>query len=549
MQLIEVLCSGVRGAENGAAELYLRGTSTRATYYSDFTGTLHPTTGADLVLDENGAGVVYVAAPVDVRAKDEDGTVVREFTITSYAGVMEDIGQSFTGRDYTTLASGPSKPVLVQEIFSRWKDSAGTIDWKVLVAGEAKRLQDAIGTVSGLFFNVKSPEYGALGDGATDDTTAIQSALDDAEDAGGGIVFFPPGFFRVTAKLTVAVGVSIWGCGANATGIGIDHATATLLEYGAGAGSGSYQDIFGVFLFAMQTNTGYAVSVTGAGTRYVRMVAATIGGSPRTGAPIFLDGSTRFLLDTATVTSFGDAVFCVDADQSTSTRVVAINSRFTAAASSCNSGLISAYNFNSFGCTYTTLSTSGTCYDIVLPASGATGPQAMLGGNFFTAGVGTTQTAMYINGGNLATTRVAEWGSLFSGTYAAPFSGFTAGSNQPQISSQTRQELTYRVAHTGTGALEVNADKYGMTVIQEASNSNYTINAANLPPEGAEWTLVFFNNSGGNSGTITYGTNFRASAGSFTTVTNQLYEVRKFRCVYTAAGTALVQLGATNHNV
>lgn len=49
--------------------------------------------------------------------------------------------------------------------------------------------------------NVKDPVYGALGDGATDDTAAIQAAI-NALPARGGTVYFPPGDYRVSAALT-----------------------------------------------------------------------------------------------------------------------------------------------------------------------------------------------------------------------------------------------------------------------------------------------------------------------------------------------------------
>src|ERR1700691_5533219 len=52
-------------------------------------------------------------------------------------------------------------------------------------------------TTSALVFNVKS--YGALGNGTTDDTVAIQTAYTAAAAAGGGIVFFPPGTYLVAA--------------------------------------------------------------------------------------------------------------------------------------------------------------------------------------------------------------------------------------------------------------------------------------------------------------------------------------------------------------
>uniref|UniRef100_UPI0032DF7C1B glycosyl hydrolase family 28-related protein n=1 Tax=Azotobacter salinestris TaxID=69964 RepID=UPI0032DF7C1B len=45
-------------------------------------------------------------------------------------------------------------------------------------------------------FNVK--EYGAKGDGNTDDTDAIQAAIDAASKAGGGTVYLPAGEYRVS---------------------------------------------------------------------------------------------------------------------------------------------------------------------------------------------------------------------------------------------------------------------------------------------------------------------------------------------------------------
>lgn len=41
-------------------------------------------------------------------------------------------------------------------------------------------------------------DYGALGDNVADDTTAIKSAIQAADNAGGGTVFFPPGIYKHT---------------------------------------------------------------------------------------------------------------------------------------------------------------------------------------------------------------------------------------------------------------------------------------------------------------------------------------------------------------
>jgi hypothetical protein len=59
--------------------------------------------------------------------------------------------------------------------------------------------EDPIPDIRGPLFNVKS--FGAKGDGRADDQPAIQQAIDAAEAAGGGVVFFPPGVFRVNVDM------------------------------------------------------------------------------------------------------------------------------------------------------------------------------------------------------------------------------------------------------------------------------------------------------------------------------------------------------------
>jgi len=60
------------------------------------------------------------------------------------------------------------------------------------------------GVVSGLGKNdyLKPQWWGAVGDGVTDDTAEIQAAIDAAEAAGGGIVYFPPGTYTITSAIT-----------------------------------------------------------------------------------------------------------------------------------------------------------------------------------------------------------------------------------------------------------------------------------------------------------------------------------------------------------
>lgn len=60
-------------------------------------------------------------------------------------------------------------------------------------------------------FNVTG--YGATGGGEKDDTAAIKKAIGDCDSAGGGIVFFPNGDYRISESLVVPSFVTLLGVG------------------------------------------------------------------------------------------------------------------------------------------------------------------------------------------------------------------------------------------------------------------------------------------------------------------------------------------------
>jgi pectate lyase-like protein len=86
------------------------------------------------------------------------------------------------------------------------------------------------------WFNVKNPAYGATGDGSTDDTAAIQAAIDDCMARGKGVVYFPGGTYKVTATLEAdSDGVTLAGAGASVSVISLASATANGVNFGNGS--------------------------------------------------------------------------------------------------------------------------------------------------------------------------------------------------------------------------------------------------------------------------------------------------------------------------
>lgn len=60
-------------------------------------------------------------------------------------------------------------------------------------------------------------EYGAAGDSLTDDRGALQQAIDAAGESGGGIVYLPPGSYRIDDTVQIREHVIVRGAGRNAT--------------------------------------------------------------------------------------------------------------------------------------------------------------------------------------------------------------------------------------------------------------------------------------------------------------------------------------------
>jgi hypothetical protein len=111
------------------------------------------------------------------------------------------------------------------ELVSVRKNAGDTVEYATIptVAGGATGVAN--------LFNVR--DYGAVGDGTTNDATAIAAAI-TAATASKGTVYAPPGTYFLTAAITVPEGVTLMGAGMLTTVLkrGLDT-TATLITAAA----------------------------------------------------------------------------------------------------------------------------------------------------------------------------------------------------------------------------------------------------------------------------------------------------------------------------
>lgn len=195
----------------GSFFAYIPGTTTQTTIYSDAAATVAVT--QPVTLDNAGRipyatypNGIYTAGPIRLFVLAADGTTIisdtvfqanagsvgvsnASFTATTLDGVLTAAGASFGGQDFKYKESGSATARLVQDKFRE--------------------------------IGISVKDYGAVGDGLTIDTTAIQVAINRVIALNGGVVYFPPGNYKIDAALAVsaATGVVLAGAGRIATTI------------------------------------------------------------------------------------------------------------------------------------------------------------------------------------------------------------------------------------------------------------------------------------------------------------------------------------------
>lgn len=185
----------------GKLYFYQAGTSTPQAAYTDATGLV--ACANPLILDANGQGVFWLKSGLtykinltDASGVQQTGWPVDGVTADTSAAILTALADSSTVGNGDALVAGKRSEV-------------GAVPFTYHQASQQRCL------------NVKT-DFGAVGDGATDDHVAIQNGLNALVAAGGGKLYFPKGrYFLNTASiyLTDLLGNSyeLYGDGANAS--------------------------------------------------------------------------------------------------------------------------------------------------------------------------------------------------------------------------------------------------------------------------------------------------------------------------------------------
>jgi Pectate lyase superfamily protein len=242
----------------------------------------HVLSGGGIRLDAAGKAEIYVNAPCDMRFEDASGlTVATGLEPSVNAALVEVLAQGWTGispvtGQYVTDGTGRTKlDTALASIYA----SLGGVDGKYRgVYGTSDRaLRSQIEA-----YGLMPQQFGAKGDGVTDDTVAF-GLLAQAQAASGLPIFIPAGLYQLSAVTTFAGhGVIIHGAGRGniatvpPTGGAVlrgTNATMNLLAF-----TGASPVLENLTLTHSATSTGTALTFsTGVGSPVLRSVFIVLG--------------------------------------------------------------------------------------------------------------------------------------------------------------------------------------------------------------------------------------------------------------------------------
>lgn len=492
--LIAPLAAGIAGAASGSAEFYERSSATSATVYSDPDGETAVTTHT---LDANGGLVRYAEGIVDVVVKNSAGSTVRTFT---------HIDDARTVRLENSLATGPNSAgstvaggrTTLDALLTLFRTSLGTTDGYVSPSGTDQLIKNAIGSSTGVFFNIVTG-YGADPTYTNDSTSALQAAINAAEEAGGGIVYAPAGTYKLSSAVTMSSTAKVFFLGAGPAACEFKMSVNAVVGWFTITGE---TVISGLKISGENSSTtGTAIRVTGSsviahlynchftafngvfasGTGIGHFVSCNLAHS--TGA------NARF----STITTGHYAGCTISASVSTATFAETTSVFAACTVSTVVSGLFASTYTAFSGGTINYPTGSGTAS---LGAGGGVSGTLAISGAVITAASGGTLTLSK----STDTSVLLESGCRFGST------DVVLGTCSAGSSSTTRDRRVTTSSVAGTSYTP--SAEFGIHEITQSSGASFTF--ANPSPDGiAPWTMtIVYKNSSGGAITPAFGTNY-----------------------------------------
>lgn len=306
---IDFLVSGVRDTTgavvaSGKVRWYNPGTLVAAVAYSDAACSSAIT--APLTLNAGGQGTIYCLEPVRVIVKDSTETV-------TYYDDIAPLQRHDSVYVTSTGINGGAETTL-EAVLSTATTSLGSgFQYKESTGATARNYVDVFGE---LVVSVK--DFGAVGDGTTDDTVACQAASDRVKARGGGWVYWPKGTYKITAPITGdTAGVNHRGAGRGVSIIKNAATTTNALSISIGAGSTDSKVVIqDLSITASTTSSGSAIVISNGNRPKLENVSVAL---HRTG--FSLGSVTEARVIGCTVESTDDNASCVGISVGTRGRI------------------------------------------------------------------------------------------------------------------------------------------------------------------------------------------------------------------------------------
>ena len=174
-------------------------------------------------------------------------------TVKADGGIANFVNSSFSvpaGSNHCVMASGDIYTAFTGCFFSRTRNISNAADARRLVIDGRRASTSKMPSANWSDVEESWQAYrpatlnlyfatNAVGDGTNDDTAAIQSALSAASAGGGGIVYLPPGKYKLTGTLDIPGGVELRGSYPSRHSVSLydGNVKVTVLQPYAGAGT------------------------------------------------------------------------------------------------------------------------------------------------------------------------------------------------------------------------------------------------------------------------------------------------------------------------